>query len=337
MYRAEIKAATSELGKNATAQDKAKKSIDGLKKVQQEQQKILDAQKKRYDELVKQYGENSKQAQNMRIQIANTTAEMNRTHAAIQQMEEDLKGVGTAAEQTGTKLEESLLKNLAFNQAVEKFKTFANAIKGVFSSIQNMATGVVNSVKDIVVEVAGAQQDIVDLSDQSGLSITTLNKINAANRNGYPISVKDFASGSTNLRKLMADGAMFAAPSKSNGNKAGEFYGLNRDLSGNLLSVEDTMWAILQQGQSVYQRGDRAQIAAFDEAFQQVFGGNASHFQTFFTNPQGFEEAVKFAEDNHLYLDEQTTLAIADIQGNISLMKGAITSIKEKFVGLFTE
>lgn len=336
MYRAEIKAATSELGKNATAQDKAKKSIDGLKKVQQEQQKILDAQKKRYDELVKQYGENSKQAQNMRIQIANTTAEMNRTHAAIQQMEEDLKGVGTAAEQTGTKLEESLMKNLAFNQAVEKFKTFANAIKGVFSSIQNMATGVVNSVKDIVVEVAGAQQDIVDLSESSGLSITTLNKINAANRNGYPISVKDFAAGSTKLRELMADGAMFAAPSKSNGNKAGEFYGLNKS-GGNLLPVEDTMWAILQQGQSVYQSGDRAAIAAFDKAFQQVFGGNASHFQTFFTNPQGFEDAVKFAEDNHLYLDEQTTLAIADIQGNISLMKGAITSIKEQFVGLFTE
>lgn len=358
VLRSELKAETSAFDDNTSQQQRNAVQTANLTKQLQVQQKIVQANEKRLELLKKKYGENHQEVQNFQVKLNNSKVAMNKTEAALKALarqeqdasretkalSDDVKQLGEDGEKAGRQLSEGLLKNLEFNQAMQKFETFANFAKGALEGIANVASSVVSSVSSIVVEIAGAADDIATLSLTSGLSIETLNKLSYAARAGYDIDYRTFAQAAAKLRTSRTSSAFDPAKTTKKGKEtvntpAGLFNGLdviaNPDGTTRSATNEELMWNILRFAARTYNpNGDNT---ALDSAMMQAFGKSYSEFYTFLSDPAALDRIIASGVENGLVRSEDQTTELAGIQDNLDTITAIMSSIKELFVLLFGE
>lgn len=148
VLKSELKAETAELGRNATAQDKARTKISSLQKQIAEQQKVVKTLEKALAASRKEYADNQ--------EVQDKWAEkLNRARAALAEMENQL---GTA--------EDSLKDfNSSMKDAAESGGTAATTVisfNDAMKSIGNIASGIGDGLSGIFNSTAETMREMVD-------------------------------------------------------------------------------------------------------------------------------------------------------------------------------
>lgn len=191
----------------------------------------------------------------MEIKLNSSITAMNNTRNQIDRLNEGLESLGKQSNKTGTEISEKLLKNLEFNQAIEKFKTFGNAAKGALDGITNSAKAIVTQISSIVKEVASEADYIITLSQTSGLSVDTLNKLSYAQAAGFDITMEQFAAASTGLTKKHN-----TTKGKALYGKGGDLYGVDQvteaDGTKRDATPEELFWNVMGWASANYKQGE---------------------------------------------------------------------------------
>ena len=150
VLKSELKAETAELGRNATAQDKARAKSASLQKQIAEQQKIVKTLEKALAESKKEYAENqevqdkwAEKLNKAREALANMQNQLGTCEDSLSKFSGSMKDV---ADSSG----DALQTVVSFNDAVKSIGTIAS---GIGSSLSGIFSSTVDTMRDMVDEM----------------------------------------------------------------------------------------------------------------------------------------------------------------------------------------
>lgn len=124
-YSSELNLVTAQLGKNATAQQKASSIASVLKKQIQNQESALSAQNTMLQKAVTKWGDTSKEASGFRTAINKTSAELATLKSRLSDAE---NGLGEFSDQTRTSGDDLAASVIAGTLAAKAYETIGSAV-----------------------------------------------------------------------------------------------------------------------------------------------------------------------------------------------------------------
>ncbi len=165
--RSEMKAETAELGKNATAQQKAEVKAKSLQKQIAAQEKIVKACRDALDEVKKKYGDNEDA-------VAQYTTKLNSARTVLANMKNELDKTGDEFGDVTEEVKQSNVEVRSFAESLESIGSAGLAISGFLSDTFKGMLGTVKSaateVWQSVTEVAARANNWTDLASYYGSS-----------------------------------------------------------------------------------------------------------------------------------------------------------------------
>lgn len=150
VLRSELKAETAELGKNASAQDKASKKSASLKKQIEQQQKIVDTLKKALADSKKEYADNQEIQDRWAEKLNKAREQLAKMQMQMQDSQDVLHRFGDAMRDTADGSNEAMQNVVSFNDCL---KSIGDIVGGVGSAISNIFTASVDTMKQMVDEM----------------------------------------------------------------------------------------------------------------------------------------------------------------------------------------
>lgn len=150
VLRSELKAETAELGKNASAQDKASKKSASLKKQIEQQQKIVDTLKKALADSKKEYADNQEVQDRWAEKLNKAREQLAKMQMQMQDSQDVLHRFGDAMRDTADGSNEAMQNVVSFNDCL---KSIGDIVGGVSSTISNIFTASVDTMKQMVDEM----------------------------------------------------------------------------------------------------------------------------------------------------------------------------------------
>lgn len=196
--KTEMKAETAELGKNATAQQKAEVQAKNLKKQIAEQEKIVKTCKEALEEVKEKYGDNADA-------VAKYEQQLNNARAALGNMRTQLESVGSSFDGVTTEASAGVV---ATKSLADAFSDLSNIGQGISDKIEGIFTGMVGTVRSAITEVWGEIMDLAARSnswlDIAGFWNTNANEIQKwAHAAGYAsASLEDINSLVTKINMV---------------------------------------------------------------------------------------------------------------------------------------
>ena len=154
--RSELKAETSELGKNATEQEKNRKKAESLGKQIAEQEKIVATYRAELEEVRKKYGDNADA-------MAAYEQKLNNARATLGGMRSELESIGTGMGNVSAKSAEAVVATKSFADSLEKIAGVGEAVSG---AIEGFFSATVAHLKDAVTEVWGMISETAARADE---------------------------------------------------------------------------------------------------------------------------------------------------------------------------
>ena len=145
VLRSELKAETSELGDNATAQQKNETRARSLKKQIEEQKKVVATLKTALQEAEEKYGDNADV-------VAKWRTKLNNARATLGDMTNDLNSLESAYDGVNESTELGVVATKSFADSVS---AIADVGDSVASKIEDIFTGMIDVIRDAVVEIWG--------------------------------------------------------------------------------------------------------------------------------------------------------------------------------------
>lgn len=177
VLQSQLKAETAELGKNATAQEKAEVKTRNLQKQIKEQEKVVRAYEKALAASTEKYGENSEA-------VAKWEIKLNDARAALANMRNGLNDVGEGMKQVQASSAAATVAAHSVAESLEKVasvgSTISGAIEGAFSGTVSYVKDIVSQVWETVVDLAARSNSMVDLAGYWGTDVTTVQKYKGA-------------------------------------------------------------------------------------------------------------------------------------------------------------
>lgn len=145
LLRSELKAETSELGNNATAQQKNETRARSLKKQIEEQKNVVKTLKTALQEAEEKYGDNADVVAKWRTKLNNARTELGNMTNELNSLESAYDGVNESTE----------LGVVATKSFADSVSAIADVGDSVASKIEDIFTGMIDVIRDAVVEIWG--------------------------------------------------------------------------------------------------------------------------------------------------------------------------------------
>ena len=171
--RSELKAETAELGKNATAQQKAEVRTKSLQKQIAEQEKIVKANRDALEEVREKYGDNAEV-------VAKWEQKLNESRAALANMKNSLDSVGESFAKVDASAQMGIVATKSFADSLSNLASIgdsiSSSIEGVFTSTIDVVRETIGAVWEEIVGLAARSNNIVDLAGFWNTDATTIQK-----------------------------------------------------------------------------------------------------------------------------------------------------------------
>ena len=150
VLRSELKAETAEMGKNATAQDKASKKADSLKKQIQEQKKIVETLKKALEDSRKEYADNQEVQDKWAEKLNKAREQLANMQNQMRTAQDTLHGFGDSMQDVADSSEDAVQGVVSINDCLKSIGSIAG---GVGNSLSNIFTATVETMEAMVSEM----------------------------------------------------------------------------------------------------------------------------------------------------------------------------------------
>ena len=264
--KSELKAETAELGKNATAQQKAEVKTKSLQKQIAEQEKIVKANKAALEEARKEYGDNAEV-------VAKWEQKLNESRATLANMKNSIDDVGTAFKNVDGNAQMGVVATKSFADALKSVGdaagTIADSLESAFSSVLGVITDAVTALWDEVMQVSAKANAWTDLADYFGTTAENVQKWSNAIQ-GAGGSFDDFT---TILNRFKTGGV---------NKKITEYFGVSDE------NYKDDLEYTAAVLDAMYKRRQEMEAAGtWDSALADIFGGRRSQAAGWFVSNWG--------------------------------------------------
>lgn len=175
--RSELKAETAELGKNATAQQKAEVKTKSLQKQIKEQETVVKTLTDALDEVKEKYGDNADE-------VAKWETKLNNARTTLANMKNDLDGVGDGLAGIGRSSETAVIATKSVADSLGKIAgmggMIADGIGAGFTAMVSTAKEAISALWDSITDIAARSNNKVDLAGYWGTSVETIEKYEGA-------------------------------------------------------------------------------------------------------------------------------------------------------------
>ena len=150
VLRSELKAETAEMGKNATAQDKAGKKADSLKKQIEQQKKIVETLKKALADSRKEYADNQEVQDKWAEKLNKAREQLANMQNQMKTAQDTMHGFGDAMKDVADSSGEAAQGVVSINDCLKSIGSIAG---GVGNTLSNIFTSTVDTMKAMVDEM----------------------------------------------------------------------------------------------------------------------------------------------------------------------------------------
>ena len=171
VLQSQLKAETAELGKNATAQEKAEVKTKNLQKQIKEQEKVVKAYEKALAASTEKYGENSEAVAKWEIKLNDARTALANMRNGLNDVSEGMKQVQSSS-QLGVVAANSLADSLG--KIAEVGSSISGAIESSFSSLLGIVKDNIAMVWESVVDLAARSNNLVDMAGFWNTSATNI-------------------------------------------------------------------------------------------------------------------------------------------------------------------
>ena len=147
VLRSELKAETAEMGRNATAQDKARAKMASLKKQIAEQEKVVKTLEKALADSKKEYADNQEVQDKWAEKLNKAREALANMQNALGQTEDDLAKFGNSMKDVADNSGEAMTTVISFNDAIKSIGSIAS---GIGNSLTGILTSTVDTMKEMV-------------------------------------------------------------------------------------------------------------------------------------------------------------------------------------------
>lgn len=261
--QSQMKAETAELGKNATAQDKASVKAKSFQEQIKEQEKIVKTLQDALKEVQEKYADNADE-------IARWEQKVNMARATLANMRNDLSSVGDAfggiKEQTaeGVTATNSLAESIGRIASVGD--SLSGAIEGIFSGMFDRLTSVASKTWELIAETAAKANNWTDLGSYYGSDASAMQLWNDSIQAAQG-SFEDFIQ----LVNQFSFGG--------NNKKITEWFGIS---DANYTDKLEYTVAVL--GEMAKRRDEMMKNGTWDDAMNDIFGAGRSKTASWFVS-----------------------------------------------------
>ena len=307
------------------------------------QQKKVNALSDEYGRVADEKGENSKAAQELQIKLNKETETLNKMSNELKNSESKLQGMGEEADKTGKDVEqlgESEKKaekdTKSLGSALEGLKNVAAGVGKAVAAVGAAAVGAVAGLATMVVSASDAAGKLVDLSNQTGISVEQLQEMKyVGDQLGVPLETME--KSLTKLTKNMGDA------SEGTGTAVDAFEKLGISVTNSDGSLRD---ARVVYQEAIDALGGMSNETERDAAAMDLFGKSAMDLNPLIK--AGADEISALTEEAHEIGAVMDTEAVeglesfgdslasmkAGIQGNLGMIASAIMPTFQGIVDL---
>lgn len=166
-----LKAETAELGKNATAQDKAKVKAESLKKQIAEQETVVKTLSTALEEVKEKYGDNE-------AEVARWEQRLNNARATLANMKNDLEGIGDGFAVAESGAADAVTATKSFADTLGNLDSIgssvSDSIESIFTSVIDVVTDAVADLWELVSATAAKANNWTDIAGYWGTDAQTI-------------------------------------------------------------------------------------------------------------------------------------------------------------------
>lgn len=155
VLRSELKAESAELGKNATAQEKARVKSDALKKQIEQQKKIVETLKKALEDSKKEYADNQEVQDKWEEKLNKAREALAKMQTEMEDANDALKGFGSSMKDAASGSAEAATHVISLNDSIKSIGTLVSGIGSGMSSVFTNTVSVMESMVDRMMELMG--------------------------------------------------------------------------------------------------------------------------------------------------------------------------------------
>lgn len=163
VLRSELKAETAEMGKNATAQDKASKKADSLKKQIEQQKKIVETLKKALADSRKEYADNQEVQDKWAEKLNKAREQLANMQNQMKTAQDTMHGFGDAMKDVADSSGEAAQGVISINDCLKSIGSIAggvgNTLSGIFTSTVDTMKAMVDEMYSLMGEAWAAAGD----------------------------------------------------------------------------------------------------------------------------------------------------------------------------------
>lgn len=173
----QLKAETAELGKNATAQEKANVKTENLKKQIAEQEKVVKTLREALEQAKEQYGDNADV-------VARWEQQLNNARTTLANMKNGLDDVGTGMQGIEDSAAAATVATKSVADSLDKLgsigETITGGIESAFGSLVDFVRDTIGMIWGEITDLAARSNDLVDMAGYWNTDIITIQKYKGA-------------------------------------------------------------------------------------------------------------------------------------------------------------
>lgn len=205
VLRSELKAETAELGRNASAQDKASKKVDSLKKQIEQQKKIVETLKKALEDSKKEYADNQEVQDKWEEKLNKAREALANMENQMASAEDTLHSFADAMKDTADGSDEAVQNVVSFNDCLRSIGDVvggvSSAISGIFSASVSTMTDMVDQMYSLMAQAWTAAGDWKDIQTIWGGSLEDIERV----MTGAKLQGVDVGEITSGIQKLVTN------------------------------------------------------------------------------------------------------------------------------------
>ena len=173
----QLKAETAELGKNATAQEKANVKTENLKKQIAEQEKVVKTLREALEQAKEQYGDNADV-------VARWEQQLNNARTTLANMKNGLDDVGTGMQGIEDSAAAATVATKSVADSLDKLgsigETITGGIESAFGSLVDFVRDTIGMIWGEITDLAARSNGLVDMAGFWNTDVITIQKYKGA-------------------------------------------------------------------------------------------------------------------------------------------------------------
>lgn len=313
VLKSALKAETAEMGRNATAQQKAEVKAKSLKQQIAEQENIVKTLTDALEQAKNQYGDNADV-------VAKWETQLNNARATLGDMRDSLENVGEGFKVVEKNGEMSVVATKTLAESLESLSSvgdsISGALEGVFNTVFDHLKGAAAEIWDIVSETAAKANNWGDLAGFYGSSASAMQR--------WSRSIEDAGGNFDDFITLVNQ---FSFGGKND--KITEWFAVS-DAS----YTDNLQYTVAVLQSMVDLREEMVKAGTWDKAMTEVFGSKRSQTASWFVDAWSGILEAQAEYDKHGYnLGEEELATLSDVSVMISSIETKWDALRDKVAG----